>query len=632
MDPRLLQHYNLELQHLREMGAEFAQQFPKIAARLGMNGLEVADPVRRAAARGLRFLAARVQLKLDAEFPRFTQALLEIVYPHYLAPTPSMARRAVAAGSEGAELATGSSDRPARQHDARPAGRRRADGVRVPHAHDVTLWPIEIVVGELLLVRPGSAAERAADRTAHQGRRAHPAEDDGGGASSRRLPLDRSVVLPRRRATRSRTSCYELCLGSAIGVAGAARRRRDPLASVPAGGRVSAPVGFDDDEALLPVTLRSFQGYRLLQEYFAFPQRYRFFELTGLRAGRFAARGGDEIELVAAVRPRRAGARERRRRVELRAVLHAGRSICSRSGPTGSSVDDNTYEYHVVADRTRPMDFEVYEVTEVVGHGGGADSEQPFLPLYAAYATDAEHEQSAYFTTRREPRLPSSTQKRRGPRRATSAPRSSVAGRSGRGAVSRRPAAAVGSGRCARIATCRCRCRSGVGKTDFTLDVAAPVKSIRVVSGPSRPRRAAGGRRGRVARDQPPVAELPVAGELDAAARAPRRCAICSSSYAPAPTSSAQEADRRRARDGGQAGGAAAADARTARLRPRPRDHADGRRDGVRRRQRLPARRGARTFFTRYVSINSFTETVLRSESRGEVSRWVPQWGARPTL
>ena len=90
MDPRLLRHYNLELQHLREMGAEFAQEFPKIAARLGMEGSEVADPYVERLLEGSAFLAARVQLKLDAEFPRFTQRLLEMVYPHYLAPTPSM--------------------------------------------------------------------------------------------------------------------------------------------------------------------------------------------------------------------------------------------------------------------------------------------------------------------------------------------------------------------------------------------------------------------------------------------------------------------------------------------------------------------------------------------------------------
>src|SRR5215217_1588999 len=90
MDPRLLQYYNLELQHLRETGAEFAQQFPKIAARLGMHGLEVADPYVERLLEGVAFLAGRVQLKLDAEFPRFTQRLQEIVYPNYLAPTPSM--------------------------------------------------------------------------------------------------------------------------------------------------------------------------------------------------------------------------------------------------------------------------------------------------------------------------------------------------------------------------------------------------------------------------------------------------------------------------------------------------------------------------------------------------------------
>jgi len=90
MDPRLLTLYNQELQHLREMGAEFAREFPKVAARLGMDGTEVSDPYVERLLEGAAFLAARVQLKLDAEFPRFTQRLLEIVYRSYLAPTPAM--------------------------------------------------------------------------------------------------------------------------------------------------------------------------------------------------------------------------------------------------------------------------------------------------------------------------------------------------------------------------------------------------------------------------------------------------------------------------------------------------------------------------------------------------------------
>jgi type VI secretion system protein ImpG len=91
MDPRLLQYYNRELQHLREMGGEFAREYPKIAGRLGLDAFECADPYVERLLEGFSFLAARVQLKIDDEFPKFTQHLLDIIYPHYLAPTPSMA-------------------------------------------------------------------------------------------------------------------------------------------------------------------------------------------------------------------------------------------------------------------------------------------------------------------------------------------------------------------------------------------------------------------------------------------------------------------------------------------------------------------------------------------------------------
>src|SRR3984893_15965736 len=144
MDPRLLQHYNTELQHLRETEAEVAEQFPKIAASLGMHGLEVDDPYVERLLEGVGFLAARVQLKLQAEFPRFTQALLEIVYPHYLAPTPSMLIAQLTPDPNAPNLASG----------ARVARGATLSGLMTPDdatacefrtAHDLTLWPVEIV-------------------------------------------------------------------------------------------------------------------------------------------------------------------------------------------------------------------------------------------------------------------------------------------------------------------------------------------------------------------------------------------------------------------------------------------------------------------------------------------------------
>src|SRR5216684_2855191 len=93
MDERLLELYNAELRHLRETAAEFGRDFPKIAGRLALDldAKEVCpDPYVERLLEGFAFLAARVHLKLDAEFPRFTQTLLETVYPHYLSPVPSM--------------------------------------------------------------------------------------------------------------------------------------------------------------------------------------------------------------------------------------------------------------------------------------------------------------------------------------------------------------------------------------------------------------------------------------------------------------------------------------------------------------------------------------------------------------
>src|SRR5207237_5952455 len=94
MDERLLNLYNVELRHLREMAGEFAREYPKIAGRLTLDrdAKEACpDPYVERLLEGFAWLAARVHLKLDAEFPRFTQALLETVYPHYLSPVPSMA-------------------------------------------------------------------------------------------------------------------------------------------------------------------------------------------------------------------------------------------------------------------------------------------------------------------------------------------------------------------------------------------------------------------------------------------------------------------------------------------------------------------------------------------------------------
>jgi type VI secretion system protein ImpG len=626
MDPRLLRYYNNELQHLREMGAEFADEFPKIAARLGMHGLEVADPYVERLLEGVGFLAARVQLKLDAEFPRFTQALLEIVHPHYLAPTPSMLVAQLKPNQGDANLAGGKIvPRGSALHGTAASDEMAACEFRT--AQDVTLFPIDVVNASYFSFAPDLPLGRIPVGQRVKGGLRVRLKTTVPGLKFSQTSIDRLSVHVTGRDDVANRLC-ELCFSSTLGVmvmaAGGAAAQ--PAVLPPAAVR---QVGFADDQALLPVAVRSFQGYRLLQEYFSFPQRFRFFELAGL---------ADSIKRAAAE--------------EIEIVILLGRGDPAFESVVDSSnfalfctpainlfakradrinVGDGSHEYHVVVDRTRPIDYEIYEVTDVVGYGAGSDSQRQFLPFYAAYSTHQRSDRSAYFAVRREPRLPSSGQKRRGPRS------SYIGSEVFLSLVDAVQAPFSGDLRQLSVqALCTNRdlvlqMPMGVGKSDLSLDIAAPVASIRVVSGPSRPY-----------------------GPLADGAMAWRAISHLSLNYLSLVNSSPDE-------------GAAA-------LRDLLQLYASGADAGVRRQiegirsvgvqrivRRLPgpgplsfgrgleigvvvdelAFEGASAFllgsvlnhyFRRHVSINSFTETVLTSQSRGEINRWVPEWGARPTL
>jgi type VI secretion system protein ImpG len=626
MDPRLLRYYNLELQHLRETGAEFAEQFPKVAARLGMHGLEVADPYVERLLEGVGFLAARVHLKLDAEFPRFTQALLEIVYPHYLAPTPSMLVAQLKPDLNDPNLAAG----PTVARGTMMTSLTTSDDAtscEFQTAQDVRLWPIEIVSASYFSFAPDLPLNALPVAQRIRGGLRIRLKTTAGVKFSQ-LPLERLTFYLTGRDDVA-NKLYELCLSSTIGamIVPGAKGNAKPHEFLPASA--VRPVGFTDDEALLPATLRSFQGYRLLQEYFSFPQRYRFVDVCGL-AGAMKRVDGDQLELVVLLG---------RGEATFESVVDASNLtlFCTpainlfRKRADRIHVGDSAYEYHVVAERTKPLDFEVYAVTDVMGHGIGTDSEQRFQPLYAAYTSDRAHHESAYFTTRREPRLVSQSEKRRGSRS------SYIGSEVFLSLVDPMSAPFAGDLRQLSVQTlCTNRdlvlsMQMGSGRTDLTLDVAAPVTSIRVVAGPSRP--------------YAPLADGAIAWRaishlslnyLSLVQSTPQEGAGALRDllqlYAPEADVSARR----------QIEGIRSTDVRrVVRRLHGPGPLAFGRGLEITVLVEDLAFEGGSAFllgavldqyFARHVSINSFTETVLRSETRGEINRWVPHWGARPTL
>jgi type VI secretion system protein ImpG len=401
MDPRLLQYYNRELQHLREMGAEFAREFPKIAGRIGLESFECADPYVERLLEGFAFLAARVQLKIDEEFPRFTQHLLEMVYPHYLAPTPSMAvmRLKPDPAAEGGMASGFRIPRGASLRSAIPRGEQTACEYRT--AHDVTLWPLKILEAEYL-ASPSAVA--------NLGVPALPGMKAGlrlrlavtAGMKFNQLALDNLPVYLRGSGSLP-VQVYEQLTANAMAVTVLPTSRppawREVIDKSPIRG-----LGFGDDDALLPYGPRSFQGYRLLHEYFAFPERFLFVEFKGLRRAlqRCNEAEADLVVQLNRVHPALINALDAERFALF--CTPTVNLIEKRADRIHLSQLDN--EYHILPDRTRPLDFEVYAVEEVVGYGANQGEEQTFLPFYESSAGFRRRDTHTYYTLQRRKRYP----------------------------------------------------------------------------------------------------------------------------------------------------------------------------------------------------------------------------------
>lgn len=624
MDPRLLRYYNQELRHLREMGAEFAAEFPKVAARLGMDGVEVSDPYVERLIESFAFLAGRIQLKLDAEFPRFTQRLLDIVYPQFLAPTPAMLVARFQPDITDGNLASGFSI-PRGSTLKSLAGKGGETPCEFRTAHEINLLPIEVAAASYFTSAPDlPLTQLGLGNRIKGGLRVR--LRTGGGMPFKSIDLKR-LTLHFSGLDEVAYKLNELVHGACLGVLAMPVLRPAPWRELLPASSV-AQVGFEDDQALLPVSLRGFQGYRLLHEYFAFPQRFLFADILGLE--RAAARcEADELECVLLFSRGDASLESVVDGANVSLFCTPAINLLSRRAER-IHLTDGSYEHHVVADRTRPMDFEIYDVESVTGHGVGAESQREFLPFYAAFHAE-ETARQAYFTLQRTPRLHSTTQLTRGARSSYLGSEVFIA------LVDANEAPYPDA---LRQLSLKVLCTNrdlplqmpvGQGKTDLTLDSTAPVLGIRVLKGPSRP--ASSLREGSVAWQFINHLSLNYLSLVDASAgegAAALRQML--SLYALA---------------GDQAMSRQIEGLRGVRVRPLVR--------------RLPMAgpiafgRGLEIdlevdeltflggsaflfgavmehFLARHVSINAFTETVLRSTSRGELMRWRPRIGARPIL
>ncbi|MDT3601254.1 type VI secretion system baseplate subunit TssF [Cronobacter malonaticus] len=379
MDKKFLDYYNKELTYMREMAQDFALHHPKIAARLGMHGIEIADPYVERLIEAFCFMSARVQIKLDAGFPLFTQRLLDIIYPNYTSPVPAMGVVQLKPDFKEGNLTQGYT---VNRHSAfyTPITPGETTRCEFRNGHTVTLWPLEIIEARLTTLPPD-------------------------------IPASAKFVLPLQRlkgALRLKLRLHEdLHFSQLVGL------EQLPIyidgdervvshifelihtAHVAMMIRGKSPEGTEDtfvaekplafeglepEQGLLPAQWNIFHGHTLIQEYFTCRQRFYFFTLTQLSEG-LKKIDSNEAEIIILLdnAPQ-----------ELVAHITASRfllfctPVINLFPKQMDRVEINRAlnEFHVVADRSRPLDYEIFSISKVVGQQAETSKEVVFHPLF----------------------------------------------------------------------------------------------------------------------------------------------------------------------------------------------------------------------------------------------------------
>lgn len=395
MRDELLEYYDRELRYLRTMGADFAEKYPGVAARLALSAEVSPDPHVERLLQGFAFLAARVRLKIDDDLPEITESLLELLHPHYVRPIPSMSIVEFTVDPRQTRLSTVFKVPSSSMLYSKPV-----DGVpckfRTCYATD--LWPLRVEQAKWTTpdrLSPEVKAEGAfaACRIALQ------CEAD--------LRFDKLDVRSLRfHLTGSQSgvyTLYELLFNNCFRVFA---RDPDGPKNQPGVELSLGAVGFRDDEAMLPYSHRSFIGYRLLQEYFAFPEKFLFFELTGMEA-LTRAKFGPRAEIVFMIKPFERADRHEALEEEVNARTfrlnccpivnlfpHSAESI---------HLDQTRHEYPVIPDLRRRNALEIFSVDEVFSSNPRHKEIIPFDPMYSHMHSPLDTAAKAHWKISRRP-------------------------------------------------------------------------------------------------------------------------------------------------------------------------------------------------------------------------------------
>lgn len=382
MDDDILNYYERELTFIRKMGAEFAKKYPKIAARLLLEPDKCEDPHTERLIEAFALISGRIHKKIDDDFPELTEALLNILYPHYISPIPSMSV---------VRFETGKAIPPSGYliEKGTPLYSKPVGGLpcQFSTSYPVTLWPINVVsagLREPKKVVPGAQQALLIQLKTHSN-----------------LPFSQldcsSLRFFLNGPAQHVYHLYELLLNNTCHIECESRSHEGRIEGLGLPPERIRPVGFDPDEWMIPYPPRSFPGYLLLFEYFCFPEKFLFFDLDGLTP--LARKNlGDELDIWIYL--------DRHAKPNL--LLNAD-TFCLHSTPVINLfkriaepilVEQRRTEYHVLPDVRRSDGTEVFSIDRVASSTrAGLGQEAEFKPFYSMHhhLIDEEEQSGAAF-------------------------------------------------------------------------------------------------------------------------------------------------------------------------------------------------------------------------------------------
>lgn len=368
----LLTYYNRELSHFRKWAPEFSRAHPDVAPLLGLDASGRRDPYVERLIEAFAYLNARTRKKLDDDFPEIAEALMNVLYPHYLAPIPSMSIAHFELDPGQGGMVKGFPIERGSMLETEDVG---GDPCRYQTRFPLRLYPVRVqhAALESITMAPKTPFSSKAVAVLHLQLGTFSAE---GPFHKLELPKLRFFLCGEPVHT---NSMYEMILHDGLGMALA----KGPTDESPVvlGDEHLQPAGFAEEEGILPYPPQSFPGYRLLTEYFVLPDKFRFIDIAGLSASVLKDFGAT-VELFIYLKRKDDD-------VQPHVTPDMFRLGCSpivnlfphRCDPF--KMKEFQSSYHIVPDHRRQRSMEVYSIHAVKG----VDSDGKETEIHPFYST-----------------------------------------------------------------------------------------------------------------------------------------------------------------------------------------------------------------------------------------------------